>query len=67
MFRAKGIHLKSRLDECRKFDEECKYRAIADKMMKEVFRLNGIPKLTIIKTQNVGITCKLEKIIPAGW
>jgi len=37
MFRAKGIHIKSRLDECKKFDEELKYRAIADKMMREVF------------------------------
>jgi hypothetical protein len=33
MFRAKGIHKKSKLDECKKFDEECKLRYVAEKMI----------------------------------
>jgi hypothetical protein len=31
--RNKYGHIKSRLDECKKFDEECKLRYIADRMI----------------------------------
>jgi hypothetical protein len=43
MFRTKGIHKKSKLDECKKFDEECKYRAIADRFMKMICISTQIP------------------------
>ena len=50
MFRAKGIHIKSRLDECKKFDEECKLRYIAYKVMRDakLVKISTVPKqLTI--------------------